>query len=194
MRERVLQGLRGRGRAATLALAAVLVVAGCSAEASAPLPTVPPVPAGWVEATNGDLSVTLPPWLVPFDTTAAIFANEVVDPGAEWMELMAEGPRTAEPQPSAGDSLERWLRQRIEFGPGLGVPTIRQVYLPAGPAVSIERLDRAGTRQAWRIAAYAIHTPRGVAFLQIDGPPDAWAKRANDLALIPSLIRVEPGL
>jgi hypothetical protein len=147
-----------------------------------------------VNVDNGDLWLILPPWLVPFDTTAAIFANEVVDPGAEWIELMAEGPRTAEPQPGAGDSLERWLRERIDVGPGLGAPTIQQVYLPAGPAVAIERLDRAGTAMAWRIAAYAIRTPRGVAFVQIDGPPASWPARVADLALIPWLVRVEPGL
>lgn len=147
-----------------------------------------------MNADNGDLWLALPPWLVPFDTTAAIFANEVVEPGAEWIELMAEGPRTAELQPAPNESLEHWLRQRIDLGPGLGQPTIQQVNLPAGPTVSIERLDRAGTRLAWRIAAYAIRTPRGVALLQIDGPPDSWPARAADLALIPWLVRVEPGL
>jgi hypothetical protein len=181
--------LRGRGSA--LALAVVLLVTACSAEAT-PLPTIPPVPAGWATTDNGDLSLALPPWLIPFDTTAAIFANEIVDPGADWVELMAEGPRTAESQPGAGDSLEAWLRQRIDFGPGLGQPTIRLVDLPAGSAVSIERLDRPGTRLAWRIAAYAIRTPRGVAYLLLDGPPDRWAERADDLALIPWFIRFGP--
>jgi hypothetical protein len=182
------------GRAVPLAVAAVLLAAACSVEAEPPLPTVPPVPAGWVEATNGDLSVALPPWLVPFDTTAAMFANEVVDPGAEWIELMAEGPRTAEPQPGPNESLEHWLRERIEFGPGLGQPTIRQSNLPAGPTVAIERLDRAGTPLAWRIAAYAIRTPRGAAYLLIDGPPDRWANHADELALIPWFVLAEPHL
>jgi hypothetical protein len=191
MDESAMPGLRGRGSA--IALAAVLFVAGCSAEAP-PLPTFPPVPAGWATTDNSDLSLALPPWLIPFDTTAAIFANEVVDPGTEWVELMAEGPRTAEPQPGPADSLEHWLRQRIDFGPGLGQPTIRQLDLPAGPAVAIERLDRAGTRLAWRIAACAIRTTRGVAYLLIDGPPDSWAEHADELALIPWFIRVEPGL
>jgi hypothetical protein len=177
-----------------VALAIILSAAGCAATQSTPPVTAPPVPAGWAITDNGDLSLALPPWLVPFDTTAAIFANEVVDPGAEWIELMAEGPRTAEPQPGANESLEHWLRARIEFGPALGQPTIRQVNLPAGPTVSIERVDRAGTRLAWQIAAYAIRTPRGVAFLQIDGPPDKWPAREADLASIPWLVRVEPGL
>jgi hypothetical protein len=177
-----------------VALAVIVSAAGCAATESSPPVTAPPVPAGWATADNGDLSLALPPWLVPFDTTAAIFANEVVDPGAEWVELMAEGPRTAEPQPGPRDSLEHWLRQRINFGPGLGEPVIRQVDLPAGPAVAIDRLDRAGTRLAWRLAAYAIRTPRGVGYLLIDGPPDRWVERADELALIPWFIRVEPGL
>lgn len=171
----------------------MLISAGCSVDAEEPLPTVPPTPPEWVEVDNGDLWLALPRWLIPFDTTAAIFANEVVEPGAEWIELMAEGPRTAEPQPGQGESLERWLRQRIESGPGLGQPTVTQLALPAGHAISIERLDRARTRLAWRIAAYAIRTPRGVAFVQVDGPPDAWPARETDLALIPWLVRVEPG-
>jgi hypothetical protein len=186
-------GGRIRGGAVPLVLVGILLAAACSAEAEPPLPTVPPVPAGWLEATNGDLSLTLPPWLVPFDTTASIFANEVVEPGAEWIQLMAEGPRTADLQPGPNESLEHWLRGRIDIGPGLGQPTIRQVNLPAGPTVSIERVDRAGTRLDWQIAAYAIRTPRGVAFLQIDGPPDKWPAREADLALIPWLVRVEPG-
>jgi hypothetical protein len=179
-----------------LAVAAAIVIsaAGCAAAASPPPVTAPPVPAGWATVSSGDLTLVLPPWLIPFDARTAIFANEVVDPGADWVELMAEGPRTAYPQPAAGDSLERWLGQRIDFGPGLGQPTIRQVELPAGPAVAIDRLDRAGTRLAWRIAAYAIRTPRGVAYLLIDGPPDTWAERADELALIPWFIGVEPDL
>jgi hypothetical protein len=186
------RGHRRHGRGAALAVAALLITAACSVDAEPPLPTAPPVPAGWLEATDGDLSVTLPPWLVPFDTTAAVFANEVIEPGAEWIQLMAEGPGTAEPQPNPNETLEHWLRQRVDLGPGLGQPTILQVNRPAGPTVSIERLDRAGTRLAWRIAAYAIRTPRGVAFLQIDGPTDRWPARAADLALIPWLLRVEP--
>lgn len=180
------------GRWAGLAQAAVLLVAGCSAEASAPLPTVPPVPAGWVNVDNGDLSLDLPPWLIPFDTTGAIFANEVPNPQRHWVQLMAEGPRTAEAQPAAGESLERWLRRRLE-SPDEGQPSIQQIDLPAGPALQLERLDAAGTRLAWRFAAYAINTPFGVAFLQIDGPPDTWIGREDDLAMIPWLMRVGSG-
>ncbi|HYN69111.1 MAG TPA: hypothetical protein VEX41_02750 [Candidatus Eisenbacteria bacterium] len=145
-----------------------------------------------VDRPSADLFVALPPWLVPFDTTTAIFANEVVDPGAQGIQLMAEGPRTAEPQPGPGESMERWLLRRIE-SPAAGQPRIRQVTLPAGAALLVERLDGTDTRFAWRFAAYAIRTPFGVAFLQIDGPPDAWVGREDELAQIPWLIRVGPG-
>jgi hypothetical protein len=174
-----------------LAVAAFLSLSACSTNAPPSLPTTPPVPAGWTTVATGDVSLLLPAWLVPFDTTGAVFANEVVEPGADWVQLLAEGPGSVEPQPGPNESLERWLHERIDLGAGLGQPTVRLVDLPAGPAVAIERLDRAGTRLAWRIAAYAIRTPRGVAFLQLDGPPDRWAMRADDLALIPWFVRVE---
>ena len=144
-----------------------------------------------MNVANGDLSLDLPPWLVPFDTTGAIFANEVPDPGGHWVQLMAEGPRSAEPQPAAGESLERWLLRRLE-SPAAGQPAIHQVDLPAGPALQVERVDDAGARFAWRFAAYAIHTPFGVAFLQIDGPPDTWIGREDELARIPWLLRAHP--
>lgn len=179
------------GRMRTLALAAVLIATACSAEAS-PLPTHPPVPPGWLNVANADLSLDLPPWLIPFDTTGAIFANEVPDPESHWLQLMAEGPRTAEPQPAAGESLERWLLRRLK-SPAAGQPTMQQVNLPAGPALQMKRLDSPGTRLAWRFAAYAVHTPFGLAFLQIDGPPDTWVGREEELARIPWLMRVGVG-
>lgn len=178
-------------RRAALALAGVLIVGACSAEA-APLPTFPPAPAGWVNVANGDVSLDLPPWLIPFDTTGAIFANEVPDAARHWIQLMAEGPGTAEPRPAAGESLERWLLRRLE-SPDAGQPVIREIDLPSGPALQLERLDAAGTRFAWRFAAYAISTPFGVAFLQIDGPPDKWIGREDDLARIPWRMRAGSG-
>jgi hypothetical protein len=51
-------------------------------------------------------------------------------------------------------------------------------------------IDRAGTPTAWRILAFAIETPRGVAWLEIDGPPDSWAASADDLDFVPMLLRV----
>ena len=128
-----------------LALAATVIVGACSAEAASPLPTYPAVPAGWVNVASGEMSLALPPWLIPFDTTGAIFANEVPDPNQQWVQLMAEGPRIAEPRLAAGESLERWLLRRME-SPEAGQPTMQQVNLPAGPALQMKRLDSPGTR------------------------------------------------
>ncbi|MCJ7711803.1 MAG: hypothetical protein MUQ32_13350 [Chloroflexi bacterium] len=139
----------------------------------------------------GDLRLVLPPWLAPFEKTGAVFANEVVEGGGQGIQLMAEGPLTADPQPGLGGS-ERWLEQRIE-SPGSGMPVRSKVQLPGGAAVRMERVDRAGTPLAWRFDAYAIETPAGTAYLVIDGPPDAWVGHEDDLARIPLLLRTSPG-
>ena len=64
-----------------------------------------------------------------------------------------------------------------------------ELQLPAGDALVLRRIDRAGTPQAWRLAAYAIDTPAGIAYLLIDGPPDAWEGREDDVARIANLLR-----
>jgi hypothetical protein len=40
------------------------------------------------------------------------------------------------------------------------------------------------------VVLYAIRTPRGIAFLVIDGPPERMALRAPDLDLIARLLEV----
>ena len=45
-----------------------------------------------------------------------------------------------------------------------------------------------GTPSAWRLAAYAVRTPDGVAYLLIDGPPDAWVGREADADLVARLM------
>jgi len=130
--------------------------------------------------------------LVPFDTSEAIFANEVVPPGAQGLQLLAEGPRTAMPQPREGDDLARWLELKVG-APGQGSPTFREIELPSGPAVVLERLDRPLAPTAWRIFAAAIRTPLGVAFLLVDGPPASWAGREEDAAVILWLLEFGPG-
>ena len=64
-----------------------------------------------------------------------------------------------------------------------------EVNLPSGRGVRFERIDRAGTPTEWRILAFAIRTPSGVAYLQIDGLPDAWPGHAEDVERIPFLLR-----
>ena len=180
-----------RASASTSVLAAIVtIVAGCS---STPVPTAAPArPAavdGWtaVESGAGDLRLCLPPWLHAFDTSGAVFANEIVLAGGPGLQLLAEGPRTAEPQPASGDDLQRWLESRID-APDAGASVVRRLDLPGGSAITIERVDRPATPEAWRIVAYAIRTPLGVGFLLLDGPPDAWATHEADAALIPWLL------
>ena len=96
----------------------------------------------------------------------------MVPGGGQGLQLMAEGPTTLDlRQPGRTDG--PWLRRRVEW-PGAGPGEIGVERLPAGDAVVLQRIDRAGTPQAWRLAAYAIDTPAGIAYLLIDGPPDAW--------------------
>lgn len=152
-------------------------------------PSPESAPSGWtrVASGSGDLEVHLPPWLVAFDTSGAIFANEVTRDGTRGLQLLAEGPETAELQPAPGDAIETWLAARID-APGAGVATIEQVTLPARAAVVIRREDRAGTATAWRLVAYAIRASAGVAFLLIDGPPERWAGLEADATAIARLL------
>ena len=98
-----------------LAAALALLIAACG-ETGPAFPSRPREPAGWmtIEVGSGDIRMVLPPWLVPFESRAALFANEPPTSGAEaFLELHAEGPRTLESQPGFGESLERWLANRI---------------------------------------------------------------------------------
>ena len=142
--------------------------------------------------TNGadDLRMALPPWLVPFERmTSGIFANEVVSGGGQGLQLMAEGPSTLDLQPGR-DEMGTWLRRRVEW-PGAGPGELGVERLPAGDAVVLQRIERAGTPLPWRLAAYAIDTPAGIAYLLIDGPPDAWEGREDDIARIAELLQVQ---
>lgn len=56
-----------------------------------------------------------------------------------------------------------------------------------------QEISRSGTPNPWRMAAYAIRTPVGVAFLLIDGPPVVWTDREADAALIPKLMELGAG-
>jgi hypothetical protein len=183
---------RSRPVLGPLAVAVGLVASGCASElAVTATPTPLAVPADWAISTSSahDLRLALPPWIVAFDTTGAIFANEVVEPGAQGLELLAEGPLSVEPQPRFGEDLRAWLAARLA-DTGAGEPVFRDVLLPAGPAVMVERIDRPATTTARQHRAWAIRTPAGVAFLSIDGPPGAWDAREDDLARIPMFLEV----
>jgi hypothetical protein len=180
-----------------IAAAAIVLLSGCASESgSRPLVALESAtpPPDWVLVTNGaaDLRMALPPWLVPFERmTSGIFANEAVAGGGQGLQLMAEGPTTLD-LPPGRDEMGPWLRARVEW-PGAGPGEIGVERLPAGDAVVLRRVDRAGTPQAWRLAAYAIDTPAGIAYLLIDGPPDAWEGREDDVARIAGLLQVRRG-
>ncbi len=185
--------MKSAKRSSALVLAVSLGLASCTAT-SVPLAR-PTSPAGWttIEGGSADLRFALPPWLVAFDTTGAVFANVPGDasrPG--FLQLLAEGPRTAEPQPATGESLEAWLLARIALA-GPGSDTITRIQLPAGDAVLIERTVGSGSTREWRFRAYAITTSAGVAYLLIDGPAASWPDREADLRLIPLLMELGPG-
>ena len=176
------------------ALGMMVVLAGCSNDSPPRAEAAATAPVGWTTATSvgRDLRLILPASLVVFEDSGAIFANEVRPGGEQALQLMAEGPRTAEPQPRSGEDARVWLERKIG-APAQGDPVIHSVDLPVGPALVLERTDRAGTATAWRIAAYAITTDFGVAFLMIDGPPASWVGWDDDVRRIPLLLQVGPG-
>jgi predicted small lipoprotein YifL len=168
----------------------VAVLAACGGRGPSEVPAAAAtIPPDWVTVTSatGDLQLTLPPWLVLFDTVGAIFANEPPAPGAAIaLQLVAYGAGSAE-QPPSGD-VAAWIDQKLR-DVGSGVPSISRVVLPAGPTVRYERIDRAGTRNEWHILAFGIKTPSGYAYLQLDGSPDGWRRRASELEWIAQLVR-----
>lgn len=174
--------------------ATLLMTAGCSAEPATTQPPIPTAPAGWTTTASmtADLRITLPPWLVPFETSGPIFANEVVGPGAQGMQLLAEGPRNAEPQPGPGADLRSWLTLKIG-GSAQGTATFRDVRLPVGTALILERVDRPLGPTPWRILTAAIRTSAGVTFLMVDGPPERWVGREADVALVLQLLETSDG-
>ena len=186
----------GGGRALwIIAVVAVASLAGCGAQAAAPEPAAAPttaIPEGWVtvSTTGAEIQVTLPPWLQVFDNINTIFANEPPAQGENEIpiQLMAVPPGI-DVDPGPGDDLVAWIDSRLD-DPGKGLPVVTDVSLPTGTAVRYERVDRAGTPMAWRILAFAIRTRSGVAYLLIDGLPEAWPARVEDIERIPFLVRV----
>jgi hypothetical protein len=173
--------------------AAAAVLAACAPQASSPEPVAAPtIPPGWVTVSSAgaEIQLTLPPWLVVFDNTSAIFANEAPRQGESEIPIqLIAVPPGVDSDPGPGDELVAWIDTRLG-DPGKGVPVVSQIDLPAGQAVRYERLDRAGTPMAWHILAFAIRAQSGAVYLMIDGRPDAWPARANDIERIPFLLRV----
>ena len=182
----------GRGLR-VVAVVAAAALAGCGA--APPSPAAAPttaIPEGWitVSTAGAEIQLTLPPWLVVFDNANAIFANEAPPPGENEIpiQLMAVPPGI-DADPAPGEDLVAWIDARLD-DPGKGLPLVTEVSLPAGTAVRYERIDRAGTPTAWHILAFAMQTRSGAVYLVIDGQPDAWPARAEDIERIPLLLRV----
>ncbi len=178
-----------------LTLIAALVAAACGSQGTSPVPAAAPtlaIPEGWVtvSTTGAELQMAVPPWLQVFDNYGAIFASEAPHLGDTDIpiQLMALPPGV-DVVPGPGEDLLTWIDVRLG-DPGKGVPVVMQVELPAGPAVRYERLDRVGAPTEWHILAFAIRTPSGVAYLQIDGLPTAWQDRAEDVERIPFFLRI----
>jgi hypothetical protein len=178
-----------------MTVVAAMVATACASPAYSPMPAAAPtaaIPADWlIVSTSGtELQLALPPWLLVSDNIGAIFANEPPRAGAREIpiQLMAIPPN-ADSQLGPGEDLGAWIERRLG-DPRHGVPVVTQISLPAGSAVRYERIDRAGTPTAWHILAVAIRTPSGVAFLLIDGLPDAWPAHAVDIERIPFLLRI----
>lgn len=185
---------RGPGGLGTWAvlICATAVVAGCTEAIvePAPAPAIATVPPGWVTVSTSmpGVTLTLPPWLVPFDTLNVIFANEPPPPGGPIaIQLRASGPSID--GPAGGQDVVKWFDSTLA-DPGSGAPAVTRVLLPAGPAIRYERIDRAGTRNEWHILAYGITTPSGFAYVIIDGSPEGWRRRAADFESIGRLVRV----
>lgn len=182
---------------ASAAVAATLTACGSPAATPSPNAEIGMPPPGWVQVSSIDgangrgFQLLLPPSIEVSDNRGAIFANERPPAaGAEIpIQVMADGPDRQAPQDST--SLARWIGNRLMVAqePGAGVPTITSAQHPAGPAVRYERVDRAGTAQAWHLLAVAFVTPRGVVYLQIDGPEAAWAARRTQAELIVTWFR-----
>lgn len=173
-------------------LAIPVLLAACEvASPPAPRPTTPP---GWttVESSAGGLWVDLPPWIVAFDTSGSVLANEPPREDGTWIQVLAMPPDPAGPQAASAAEAQSWLEDQFD-SPNAGPATVRTVDLPGGSAIRFDRVDGAGTPQARRFNAYAFQTPTGLALLVIDGAVDAWTGREADLELIPQLIRFGVG-
>lgn len=172
----------------------LVVAAACASPVASPPPAGPAwtPPPEWVTVSDdaGSIQLTLPLSIQVFDRMGAIFANEAPPPGETEIpvQLWAQGP-IIDDRPRDGEGLVAWVERRLE-NPGKGVPAVTPISLPAGDGIRYDRVDSAGTPHAWRIVVFAIETPRGAAWLMIDGPHDEWAARADDLERIPPLFAV----
>lgn len=186
--------------APTLALA-VAACAGQTIPASEPTATSverPPIPEGWVTVASEDGTVVI---VVPPDLVGIPLPGEVLVQGPNTgnvtpVEIWATGPIGAQPQPRGGEALRGWLEAGgwlPRAGSGGVTETVDEaegeVSLPAGLAYRVAATAQPGTPEASRVIAYAVATERGFAVLRILGDPETLDTRADELALVPLLVR-----
>jgi hypothetical protein len=176
----------------------VLLVA--CAQDSAPLPTRPPMPDGWIVVTSDerDVRLALPPELQPTFTSGMVLAQEpMTRDGVIELEVSALPPWALPDQPGVGESLVDWLvRQslvpRDEGLARVGGTTAGTVALPTGRGAEIRVTASPGTPDESLAIAYAIPTSTGVAAMRIVGRPERIQERAEDLRLVLLLAEFEP--
>ncbi len=188
-----------------LALVAMLLTACGTAgptpsAAEATAPGLPVVPAGWVTIASsaGDVALTVPPDLGSFGPNTPVGVRVQAEAGERStpLQVWAHGPSALADQPAPGESLRAWLENGtfLPMGGDAGATEIgdaseREMLLPAGRALELAVTVQPGSRDASRVIAYAIETADGFAVLQIIGEPDDIEARANELSLIPLLVR-----
>jgi hypothetical protein len=182
-----------------------LVLSACgSTEPTPPADATPPerplVPSGWVTiASNAaDVELTVPPYLGgpgPVSPVGVVVQAQM-EAQTIPIQVSAYGPSALPDQPAAGESLRSWLERGTWFpkdGRGginaIGDVSEREVLLPAGRALELAATAQPGTPEASRVIVWAIETAVGFAVLQILGDPGFLEARADDLGLIPLLVR-----
>lgn len=183
-----------------------LLLAACGATEPTPLatdatpPQRPKAPDGWVTigSHTGDAELTVPPDLGRLgpDSPVGVLVQAQVDGQTTPIQVWATGASALPDQPAAGESVRSWLERGSWFpkaGQG-GVTAIddvseRQVLLPAGRALELAATAQPGSSAASRVVAWAIETRAGLAVLQILGEPAVLEARADELRLIPLLVR-----
>lgn len=161
-------------------------------------PARPPIPATWVIIQSGDIEVTAPPDLerLALDLPDVILLQAPFDGRVTPLQVSAHSPSALPDQPAPGESLRTWLERGSWIpmeGEG-GVTSVadvseREVLLPTGRALEAAATVQPGTPEASRVVAYAIETADGFAVLQILGQPNVLEDRADELRLIPLLLR-----
>lgn len=156
------------------------------------LPARPSVPPDWraARSMSGDLELWLPADFGAVVDHSSLVANPPDDGSPAWISVLAESPAGVDLQPASGASLARWLDDRWFTGDGgdWSRPMVQALRLPAGEAVQVIRtlsLEE-GSKSA---VLYAIRTADGIGVLLIDGPTDQMGARAEELELIPRLVR-----